>query len=187
MKEVQTAPERIIVIDIKLTRGLLVGLAGVLVVAVLLGFLTLTGGNASASELGAAETASTGMRQFYLTSATPDGNEVLGACAAGYHMASLWEIADPSNLKYNTDLGTHLLDSGQGPPGTPGWVRTGWTSGTDVTGRANCSLWTSDSSGDSGSYALLHSEWDGDRDELGVWTVSTGICSGERRVWCIED
>jgi hypothetical protein len=187
MKEVQTAPERTIVIDIKLNRALVVGLACVLVVAVLLGFLTLTGGNASASEVQAPQTASTGMRQFYLTTASLNGDEVLDACAAGYHMASLWEIADPSNLVYNTDLGSHLSDSGQGPPAMSGWVRTGYISGTEVTGRANCSLWTSDSSGDWGSYALLHSEWDGGHDELGVWSVSTGICSGQHRVWCIED
>jgi hypothetical protein len=187
MKNVQTAPERIIVIDIKLSRGLVVGLASVLVVAVLLGFLTLTGGNASASETATAQAASTGMRQFYLSSTPFDGNEVLGACAAGYHMASFWEIADPSNLKYNTDLGSKLSDSGQGPPATQGWVRTGYISGTDVTGRANCALWTSDSSGDSGSHAFFHSEWDGAHAELSVWSVGTTICSSERRVWCVED
>jgi hypothetical protein len=29
-------------------------------------------------------------RKYYLTNSAHDGNEVLTACAAGYHMASLW-------------------------------------------------------------------------------------------------
>jgi hypothetical protein len=28
-------------------------------------------------------------------------------CAVGYHMASLWEIHEPSNLRYDTALGFH--------------------------------------------------------------------------------
>ena len=34
-------------------------------------------------------------RSFYLTMTGHDGNDVLTACAAGYHMASMWEIVDP--------------------------------------------------------------------------------------------
>jgi hypothetical protein len=46
-------------------------------------------------------------------------------------MASMWEISDPSNLRYDTQLGVTTADSGFGPPaGTSfvaffGWVRTG--------------------------------------------------------------
>jgi hypothetical protein len=89
MKEKQTAPEKVIVIDIKLTRGLVVALSCVLVLVVLLTFLTLAGDSASASEMEAAQAASTGTRQFYLTSLPVTGAEALTACAAGYHMASL--------------------------------------------------------------------------------------------------
>ena len=42
---------------------------------------------------------------FYLTRTTHVGNQVLTACAAGYHMASLWEILDPSNLKSQHGIG----------------------------------------------------------------------------------
>jgi hypothetical protein len=70
MKEKQTVPEKIVVIDIKLTRGLVVALSCILVVAALLAYLTLTGGSAVASEAETAQAASTGMRQFYLTTNT---------------------------------------------------------------------------------------------------------------------
>ena len=44
-------------------------------------------------------------RSFYLTKATHKGFAGETACALGYHMASLWEIHEPSNLSYNTTLG----------------------------------------------------------------------------------
>ena len=40
-------------------------------------------------------------------------------------MASLGEIHDTSNLRYDTDLGLTLADSGFGPPIVFGWIRTG--------------------------------------------------------------
>ena len=123
MKEVQTATEKIIVIDIKLTRGLVVALSCVLVLAALVTFLTLTGNSASASETEAVQAASTGMRQFYLSLVLVDGSDALSTCAEGYHMASLWEIADPSNLAYNTALGCTKPDSGQGPPSSVSYVQ----------------------------------------------------------------
>ncbi len=55
-------------------------------------------------------------RKFYLTGSPVDGAAASGACATGYHMASLWEIFDPSGLDYNTSLGMTLEDSAQGPP-----------------------------------------------------------------------
>jgi hypothetical protein len=65
-------------------------------------------------------------RAFYLTQTQHTGGEALTACAAGYHMASLWEIFDPSNLRYESDLGRKNDDSGFGPPtGEVGWIRTG--------------------------------------------------------------
>ena len=75
-------------------------------------------------------------RKFYLTK-TEDytGSQALSACASGYHMASLWEIFDTSNLRYDTALGASSTDSGSGPPVAvyfglghfegDGWIRTG--------------------------------------------------------------
>ena len=52
-----------------------------------------------------ASLADKGPRKFYLTQALHNGAQALSACAQGYHMASLWEIHDTSNLRYDTDLG----------------------------------------------------------------------------------
>jgi hypothetical protein len=53
---------------------------------------------------------------FYLTKTTHNGGQALTACAAGYHMASIWEIHDPSSLRYSTVYGFTEDDSGLGPP-----------------------------------------------------------------------
>ena len=90
MKE--TTSEKTIVIDIKLTKGLVVVLSCVLVVVALLTYLTLTGESAAASETETAAVQVTGMRQYYLTELEYKGDEVLTACATGYHMAFFWEI-----------------------------------------------------------------------------------------------
>lgn len=190
MKEEQAAPERIIVIDIKLNRGLVAGLAIVLVVAALLTFLTLTGASASAAETEAAQATSLGMRQFFLTKSTyAKGDAVLDVCAAGYHTASLWELADPSNLEYNTALGLNGDDGGQGPPSHNfGWVRTGY--GSDVTavaGRANCAVWSSVDFSEYGTVVELPFSWTAGAEDIGVWVADTVACGENRRVWCIED
>jgi hypothetical protein len=189
MKEKQTAPEKLIVIDIKLTRGLVVALSCVVVLGAWLTFLTLAGDSASASEIEAAPATSTSMRQFYLTLTTTDGDEALTACAAGYHMASLWEIADPSNLKYNTALGRTKPDSGQGPPTNEhGWVRTGYEPDDSLTvGQGNCDAWTSDHDAKNGTMAVLWSNWTDDTEEIGVWTTGIFRCDLGLSVWCIED
>jgi hypothetical protein len=70
------------------------------------------------------------LRTFYVTQTTHRGNQTLTACSSGYHMASLWEIFDMSNLRYDTQLGMTAEDSGFGPPTqTLGWIRTGVGSG----------------------------------------------------------
>src|SRR4029450_11293782 len=40
-------------------------------------------------------------RLFYLTTSRVNALGALNACAAGFHFASLWEIFDTSNLKYD--------------------------------------------------------------------------------------
>ena len=103
-------------------------------------------------------------------------------------MASLWEIFDPSALKYNTQLGHSNADSGQGPPSDDtGWVRTGYSSNTsDTPGQGNCSAWNITGSRSSGSYAYLPKNWDGGYDTY-VWEVGTTACNQAPRVWCVSD
>ena len=118
-KAVSQEPEKIIVIDINLTRGLAIVLAAALLLAATLGILAWGQQEAVASSP-QAPASSAGMRQYYLTKDLYEGDEPTGTdgngagvCAAGYHFASLWEILDTSNLKYNADLGLTADDSGQ--------------------------------------------------------------------------
>ncbi len=98
-------------------------------------------------------------KRFYLSPDSVQGDAALTHCAAGFHMASMWEMFDPSALVYDTVLGETSSDSGQGPPSTQlGWVRTGWVSvASAIAGQGNCKVW-SDTSG-FGSVAAPDPHW----------------------------
>ena len=114
------------------------------------------------------------------------GDQALSACGLGFHMASLWEIMDTSNLRYNTSRGYTRTDSGHGPPATGGWIRTGAESGSTTSpGTGNCQAWTSGSASDYGSYAALPGSWEAGHEDLMGWAVGTATCSGTVRVWCV--
>jgi hypothetical protein len=192
--------------------GLVALVASALLVAALLGYLAWGQREAAASSpevsfdrasFGFAQdeplAASAGLRGYYLTQGTYDGADAdgtdgngAGVCAEGYHFASLWEILDPSNLKYNTDLGMVRDDSGQGPPTLPflgGWVRTGFgRSGSSTPGVGNCDGWDSSSDSDWGTLARLPSYWTAGQD-IHVWQVDTVTCNTDVlvRVWCVAD
>jgi hypothetical protein len=175
--------EPILVVDIHLTRGLLLVLALVLV-AVVVGYLAWEPARVAASGVEAAPAGSSTMRQYYLTEAGYDGANATSACAAGYHMASIWEIVEPSALKYNTDLGQTLDDSGQGPPVSLGWMRTGnWMSYGALPGDGNCDTWTLNDAGAMGTVAWL--SWG--TQVVHVWNASTEECDSTLAVWCVED
>ena len=138
--------------------------------------------------------ASTGLRQYYLTKNSYTGANANTACDTGYHFASLWEILDPSSLKYNTDKGLTTDDSGHGPPTTGAahaWVRTGHTSNAsinDPVGQANCNAWTSESLSDWGTYVRLSDDWENSSTQnVHVWNTTMGVCSNTLRVWCVTD
>jgi len=127
-------------------------------------------------------------RQYYITLSTYSGATAKSACDAGYHMASLWEILDTTRLRYDTSLGYTQADSGQGPPAYSGWVRTGYNSGTSGSpGTSNCDAWTSNSSSDIGSSALLAADWTAGGGDVHVWSSGTTLCSLAKRVWCVAD
>jgi hypothetical protein len=178
--------ETIIIIDLKGGKGL-VALVGALTLMLLVLFLALPteDGVVSASEMSVTQSA--GMRQFYLSQDASQGDSALAQCAAGYHMASLWEIADPTNLKYNTSLGQTAADGGQGPPSDLlGWVRTGYQSDSSSTpGQANCTVW--DALGGSGTVVNLLDYWTTGGFDVDVWNAVTAGCTLSRAVWCVED
>jgi hypothetical protein len=125
---------------------------------------------------------------YYLTTGTVNGSEVLTACTGGYHTASMWEILDPSNMVYDTSLGTTQADSGEGPPSYPGahgWVRTGYTFASieSEAGLGNCDGWTSSLSQEYGTRIDLRSDWTESR-AIGVWAAYSSSCDHAARVWC---
>jgi len=182
--------EKIITIDIKVNQNLIVLLAIMLVAIGLVGFLIWNPQKAAASSVLSPLASSASMRQFYLTKTGSEADEALTMCASGYHMASLWEITDPSNLKYNTTLGYTTADSGQGPPTSySGWIRTGYSSNSSSTaGQANCNIWTSNGPPDYGTKAYLPTNWTTGQD-VHVWKVTTNFSCGDigTRTWCVED
>jgi hypothetical protein len=132
------------------------------------------------------------LRQFYLTRGTFDGlNTPQNACAAGYHMASLWEILNVSNLRYDTSLGLAADDSGSGPPLYPayGWIRTGNNSSPiPSAGVANCYAWTNNSTDNYGSAVGLSSSWANSPTELiDPWTTIVQPCGLPVHTWCVQD
>lgn len=155
------------------------------------------------------------MRQYYVTRDYYDGSEAINACAPGFHMASIWEILDPSNLSYNSELGDwSQFDGGEGQPPAyiwigavfpaGGWIRTGYLRSYSADpGMANCFGWTTnavtidlDNSPNvppvititpKGSTAHLRWEWDGEPSPFEAWEVSATECHLSRPVWCVED
>jgi len=166
-----------------------------IIAIIFLGYLVVVQESAAASNQHAPTVAATRMRQYYLTKysfkgSKPSGSNGSGAgvCANGYHFASLWEILDPSNLKYDTVLGDDLLDSGKGPPSfTLGWVRTGSSSyNIPNPGRANCSNWEFESG--FGTVVSLTTNWtDSSNRDIFVWDAALQSCSQNVQVWCMED
>ena len=130
-------------------------------------------------------------RKFYLTRTEHNGAQALSACAAGYHMASVWEILDPSNLRYDTGLGITTGDSGFGPPSNnlQGWIRTGALAGNSViAGFGNCSGWQSGNTTDFGTVVLLTPLWNLPSGQVvNPWEAHGFACSGTARVWCAQD
>jgi hypothetical protein len=130
-------------------------------------------------------------RKFYLTQTQHNGGQALSACTAGYHMASLWEIHDPSNLRYNTELGFMADDSGFGPPSElGGWIRTGFAASADnnsSAGKTNCNAWTSASDGDFGTAVRPSNSWSDAASAVTPWVAGQPSCNLNTRVWCVQD
>ena len=135
-------------------------------------------------------------RSFYLRSSGLDGLLAPLGCASGYHMASLWEIFDVSNLRYATEqpFAERTDDSGEGPPAGPqsrGWIRTGedeWD--TSTTGVASCMAYTSNLQQHQGTVVHLANLWDKSLDAGGYilpWQGDVEPCNETWLVWCVED
>ena len=122
------------------------------------------------------------MRLYYLTNSPRfNGSQALGACASGYHMASLWEVHEPSNLRYATKLGATRADAGLGPAeGVAGWVRFGGVAQSTATG-GTCDAWTTGAEANWGTAAYLVPQ------NGGGWVLEPYRCSTTFPVWCVQD
>lgn len=136
-----------------------------------------------------------GLRKFYLTQTFHIGNEALSACNTGYHMASIWEILDVSNLQYETTLGLTRPDSGSGPPTLGiGWIRTGMDpDGGNEVGTANCSAYTNADHDRAGTRVFLPKVWTIDPNAIlppvivSPWVADISPCDQGAHVWCVQD
>ena len=125
-------------------------------------------------------------RHFYVTKTFHDGSHVFGSCVSGYHVASLWEIHEPSNLSYNTTLGITTADSGQGAPvDIPGYFRTGFAPDPGL----NCNAWTTNSSAASGFAVTLPqvSGSSGFITQTAPWVEISESCDSRLPVWCVQN
>jgi hypothetical protein len=115
--------------------------------------------------------------------------EACGAVPAGFHMASLWEIFEPSHLRYDTALG--VTDGGLGlrcSDRDSRMVRTGaGPSGFQPAPRANCHAWASSEAADFGTLVALSAAWAFDGLGASPWAAVDDTCSSARPVWCVED
>lgn len=159
-----------------------------LMAGAVLGGPLLSDRRADASPAGKLQQLSMSPRRYYLTKAAVNADQVLNACAPGYHMASLWEIIDAANLQYDTALGATYSDAGSGPPSYYwGWVRTGYLSSAASTpGLGNCRVWTSTDSDYYGTRVRLPPNWTGVAGHSAPWEAQTIKCSNTgTRVWCV--
>lgn len=140
-----------------------------------------------------AASAADSRRWFYLETSTGPGADADTACDAGFHMASIYEILDVSNLRYDTTRGVMRDDSGNGPPQwAKGWVRTADQSWTDPdVGLANCFSWSSSSASDYGTWVWLgdpgFADWNSPASKISPWEADVDNCLSPLGVWCIED
>ena len=147
--------------------------------------------SSSSSDDVAAVSATGGGRHFYLSTANYNPTQAPTACALGYHLASLWELYDVSNLTYDYDHPAAYVkvDSGYGPPSNwYGWVRTGYdSSGDSTTGTGNCLNWSSNSNSYYGVSVRLSRTWETAPGDIGPWDATSFTCNTVGPVWCVGD
>jgi len=121
-------------------------------------------------------------QSFYLTN-----SPTLGAfdpdlvCVDGYHMASLYELKNPSEMHYDTNPVYSLIldDSGSGAPVLNGWIR----SGRDASTGQNCSVWLSEHQNSMGQVVQPTFT----TTVFGTWGLSSAPCNTLHYLWCISD
>lgn len=123
----------------------------------------------------------------YLTPDAFDAANALGQCADGFHFASAIELQALSPFVYNNTLGLQKAnrDTGEGPPDSRGWVRTGQPDGVVTGDIYNCRGWTSSAIEKTGVIAFytIESLLAGGN----AFWFDVRECSSPTYVWCISD
>ena len=126
-------------------------------------------------------------KKYYLTKNSVAGGLALESCANGYHMASVYELLDFGSLKYETNLGRTLDDSGFGPPaGQFGWAR----SGSGSSAFENCVNWTSFHPDTEGLAIKLPTAIESATPAtvLSPWITARAQCAPSTLpVWCVQN
>lgn len=65
--------------------------------------------------------------------------------------------------------------------------RTGFTFDVAIPGSANCSAWTSNSTGDHGTFAGLNTSWTAAAVAISPWSADLVGCDSMTQVWCVQD
>jgi hypothetical protein len=135
----------------------------------------------AASALPGTSAKAAGTRKFYLTKEMFNGSQVLRACAKGYRLASIWEVADPSNLVYNAKMGYRNAPYQMGPPSYTGQIETtGWLDvGQPPDDNYNCQGWTVDAGSVGMTYWLT--------GPPANWSWQQVDCAESRPVWCVSN
>jgi hypothetical protein len=137
-------------------------------------------------------------KMYYLTVNGFTGGDAIKACDPRFHMASISEIQDPSNLQYvnrSTSVYDSLVDDqGLGSPSNRmGWVRSGVYPPSGFA--YPCDVYLSGSDQQSGTTMSLYAFW---YDPTAVadpntphtymgWHAAHHPCSEPEPVWCVED
>jgi hypothetical protein len=130
-------------------------------------------------------------RRYYLTPNQLQGNHGANDCAFGFHMASIFELLDLSDLEYDRTRGYLLNDIGSGPPEAQGWARPGTNGGATTscsTGQINSPPWSSNSATSDGVVVTpIWGSFATSTDSTPRWRSQVMQCDDAFRVWCVED
>ena len=127
-------------------------------------------------------------RKFYLTRTNHTGASADTACAAGFHLASPFDILDPTVLDYDSSLGDTSDPRGGPPTGSSGWAHSSTQPSTlNLAGIASCDNWSSSSSSHYGSVVQLQASWTAPATVISPWHGGTWNCASIAPAWCVED
>ena len=135
-------------------------------------------------------------KMYYLTVTSFTGGDAITACDSRFHMASLSEIQDPSNLQYAIGSITRVRSPTSNRRIEPltkpqGWIRTGEVPFWGYPD--NCDFWMSSSDRQNGTTMTRYSSHGSVRPKpsatgpITSWHKTLTSCALPEHVWCIED